>query len=475
MAIELTSLVAGVASWLRDQPVLILLFFTAPLVVLARWRQTFPSRLLVLLGLFPALTTLLIAWQPRFLPVVMVIDIAVILLATFDVARVGSVNRFAVERQCALIGSLNQAHAVRLVLSNLGPQPVAVLVRDDVPQEMNADPPQFELTISPFSQAILRYEARSRRRGAFQLECVYVRVRSRLGLWNYYLKLKCRTTVKVYPDLKQLSEYALLARTNRLNLMGLRRTRQIGQDNEFERLRDYTLDDNYKHIDWRSTARRNKLTVKDFQTNQSQRVIFMLDCGRMMTNQASGISLLDHALNATLMLAYIALERGDSVGLITFSNQVHSSVPLRGGRGQMNRLLHAVYDRFPQLVESRYEDAFLHLSSRYRKRSLVVLITNIIDEVNAQQIHRYLSLFSGRHLPLAVVLRDPRVFDVMDAPSQEDADLYRQAAAAQILTWRQQVLIDLQHRGVLIVDALPEQMTAPLINQYLEVKARHLL
>jgi uncharacterized protein (DUF58 family) len=114
------------------------------------------------------------------------------------------------------------------------------------------------------------------------------------------------TELHVYPDMKQLAEYALLARKNRLSLLGLRRTRRIGQDNEFERLRDYTLDDNYKFIDWRATARRDKLTVRDFQQNQSQRLIFLVDCGRMMTNQAAGLSLLDHAFNSMLMLSYVA-------------------------------------------------------------------------------------------------------------------------------------------------------------------------
>jgi uncharacterized protein (DUF58 family) len=307
------------------------------------------------------------------------------------------------------------------------------------------------------------------------LDAVHLRVRSRLGLWRCLLTLPLASTINVYPDLKQLSEYALLARTNRLHQMGVRRTRRIGQDNEFERLRDYTPDDNYKHIDWRSTARRNRLTVKDYQTNQSQRVMFVVDCGRMMTNEAAGLSLLDHALNAMLMLSYVALERGDAVGLTTFSDRIHSSVPVQGGRNHMNHLLHAAYDRFPQLVESRYEDAFLHLSTRCRKRSLVVLMTNVIDEVNAQQIYRYLSRFSGHHLPLAVLLRDPTMFQALEHSKLSACEFYRSAAAAEILCWRQQVITDLEHRGVLVVDAFPHQLTAPLINRYLEIKARHLL
>jgi uncharacterized protein (DUF58 family) len=257
--------------------------------------------------------------------------------------------------------------------------------------------------------------------------------------------------------------------------MGVRRTRKIGQDHDFERLRDYTLDDNYKHIDWRATARRNKLTVKDFQTSQSQRIIFLMDCGRMMTNEAVGLSLLDHSLNAMLMLSFVALKQGDSVGLICFSDQIHTFVPPRGGMNQMNKLLHASFDRFPQLVESRYDQAFFYLSSHCRKRSLVVLMTNVIDEVNAHQVEQYLSTVVGRHLPLGVLMRDHQLFDAADMPHPVDLDLYRAAAAAEILTWRHQVLTDLEHKGVLSLDVFPEDMTAPLVNRYLEIKARHLL
>lgn len=195
----------------------------------------------------------------------------------------------------------------------------------------------------------------------------------------------------------------------------------------------------------------------------------------MMTNEASGLSLLDHSLNAMLMLSYVALDRGDSVGLLTFSHEIHSFVPPKGGRSHMNHLLHAAYDRFPALVESRYQDAFLYLSARCRKRSLVVLVTNLIDEVNARQVHEYLSTIARHHLTLAVVLRDHRLFDAADRFQLAGPDLYRGAAAADILCWRQQVITDLQHRGVLVMDLFPESMTAPLINQYLEIKARHLL
>jgi uncharacterized protein (DUF58 family) len=367
---------------------------------------------------------------------------------------------------------------------------------------MEADPDEFCIDLLERSRSTLSYVLRARQRGAYTLRNVHIRVRSRWGLWQRVLVEPCRSQLSVYPDMKQLEEYAILARTNRLSLMGVRRTRKVGTDNEFERLRDYTRDDNYRHIDWRATARRRKLTVKDFQANQSQRIVFLVDCGRMMTGEAAGVSLLDHALNGMLMLSFVALRQGDQVGLLCFSDRVLRFVPPEGGRGQTNRLLHAVHDRYPEMVESRYADAFLHLTRHVRKRTLVILITNVIDDVNAHQVGRHLRSLTGRHLPLGVLLRDHALFDAVDhfdwntlgaqaMPVTEprlagdtgsssvtltaDPHLYTAAAAADILTWRHRVLADLAMSGALTLDVFPENLAAPLVNRYLDIKARHLL
>ena len=232
------------------------------------------------------------------------------------------------------IASLRKPHRVSLVVNNQSRRRFQVEVRDDVPQEFNAAPADFQVVLDGRSRARLHYDFLASRRGAFFLQ-LYLPARPqpvRPVATDRSNTRSCRE-VHVYPDMQQLSEYAVLARKNRLSLMGVRRTRRVGQDNEFERLRDYTPDDNYKHIDWRSTARRRKLTVKDFQTNQSQRIIFLVDCGRMMTNESAGLSLLDHALNAMLMLSYVALRQGDAVGMVCFSDEIHSLRPAAGRHG----------------------------------------------------------------------------------------------------------------------------------------------
>lgn len=447
---------------------------------LAYWLRIFPHRPLVYLAMLPLGLSLLLllprlardttAWYPLLL-----VDALLAMVAAIDLCSLPRRKSFAIDRETQRIASLGKPHPVGLIVSNYSRSRRFIWVRDGVPHELRPTPDEFQLSLTPRSRAVLHYQLHGTRRGAFALTTAHLRVRSRWGLWQRFLDYDLPSTIHVYPDMKQVSQYALLARTNRLSLLGVRRTRKIGQDNEFERLRDYTPDDNYKHIDWRTTARRRKLTVKDFQANQSQRLIFLLDCGRMMTNLAGDLSLLDHALNAMLMLSYVALAHGDAVGLLCFSDEIHTYIPPAGGAHQMNRLLHASFDRFPRLVESRYDQAFLYLAAHCRKRSLVVLISNLIDEVNANQVGRYLKNVSGRHLPLGVLLRDHRLFDPAEVVSPEGESLYQAAVAADIITWRSQVLADLDARGVLSLDVYPENLTTPLINSYLEIKARHLL
>jgi len=458
--------------WYSQLPWLTLAIVAAPLIFAARKFKIFPSIWWVLILLGSLVACVVTIFAPSFLVVAAAIDLGLVGIALLDFLRLylGTDRGIEATRTIAKTCSLGvQLDSERSGLTLIGK------VRDDLPEHFDVTPTEHELLLSPMGRMTAKRKLTPNRRGAFSLENVYLKFSSPWRLWTRHHQVPVHNPLNVYPDMKQFSEYALLARTNRLNLIGVRKTRRIGQDSEFERLRDYSRDDNYRHIDWRSTARRHKLTVRQFQSDQSQRVIFMLDCGRMMTNERNDYSLLDHALNSILMMAYVALSQGDSVGLLCFSDTIHSYIPPRGGSSQMNRLLQAGFNEFPRLVESRYDQAFLYLSNRCKRRSLVVLTTNVIDEVNASSVVDHLSNISGQHLPLGVVLRDRSMFDAADSNATEGFEMYRAAAAADILLWRDQVLTDLQHRGVLVVDAFPEELTAPLVNQYLEIKAKHLL
>ena len=493
----------------------VLLIFPAAILVFllpAMLQRVFPTKLLFFIALGATLFSASLYIHDSFWHVIMTVDCVIALVVLLDglvsLPLFGQV--FSVRREIDRIASLARPHLVRLRIENHDKRGHRLTIKDDVWPSLCPDTESFSERLLPKRSAeTLEYELEPQERGLFRLETVAIRVRSRLGFWHRYITLPCENEICVYPNLRQMTEYDLLARTDRLHQLGVRVARRLGHDNDFERLRDYQLDDQYKFIDWSATARRQKLTVKDFQMSRSQRIMFLVDCGRMMTNLSpNGLTLLDHSLNAALMLSYVALQRFDAVGMLCFSNRVINYIPPTSGQRQMNRMLHGFFNMFPEPVESRYDEAFAYLSSRCRKRTLVVLITNVADQVNAQTIQNHLVNITGRHLPLGVFLRDHEIFDPLTDyfdtmteainPSSQlsaqqildhhhgqsagstmlfakTAEYWRAGAAADILNWRHKVINDLNHHGTLTLDVFPEDMTAPLINKYLEIKARQLL
>ena len=468
---------------------MLLILLSIPLVAAAMLLRLFPTARWAVWLLPSIVASVVVIGYPSALVVVLVLDAlatAVVVLdaialvsASGGAAAVGITLARDLPRTC----SLGVPVETTVTIENRCRGGLNGEIRDDLPEDFVAQPPSHPLSLSPGQRAVLSRTLTPRRRGAFELNRIDLQLTSPAGFWRRMVRREVTDRINVYPNIKQLGDYELLARTDRLSQIGVRRVRQVGQDSDFERLRDYTPDDNYRHIDWRSTARRNRLTTRQFQSDQSQRLVFMLDCGRMMTGNDGNLSLMDHSLNAALLLSYVALGRGDSVGMICFSDRIHASIPPRGGRGQINRLVQAGFNQTSRMVESRYDEAFVHLRREFRRRCLVILMTNVIDEVNAGAIGEHLTHLTGTHLPMAVVLRDRDLFDAADATREmalagdrvDETSLYRGAAAADLLVWRHQMLAGLQARGVLVIDTPPDDLNAPLVNEYLRVKAKHLL
>jgi uncharacterized protein (DUF58 family) len=438
--------------------------------------KIWPGRALGTLLLVPATLSLALFAGDAMAPVVVVFDLAVLAFALLDLSSLRGAAALRVSRHCGPSCSLGEPQQAILSIENPRRKALRMRVRDDIPDSFKAEPAEFQVTILNKSRVELEYRLIPCKRGTYALEQVDALVSSRLGLWARVCSWPVRTEVRVYPDVRQIARYTVLARRDRLSALGVRSSRRLGTDNEFERLRDYTNGDDPRHLDWRATARRRKLTVRAFQHNQSQRIVFLIDCGRMMAGDTGGgLSPLDHAFNAMLLLAHVALLRNDQVGLLAFSQSTRAYVPPGGGPRLVQRLVHAVHNVFPEPVESRYDRAFMELEKRCRKRSLVVVLTNLFDEVSGQILGEYLENLSGRHLPLGVFLRDHDLFALADTAPKDGPGLYKGAAAADLLNWRERVFAGLRRRGVLTLDVFPSDLTGELVNRYLEIKARHLL
>jgi len=441
----------------------------------------YPTRLLLILFAIPAVLSLGLVVDESWLVALLLFDAVLVGLVGLD-ALVGlpGRRRLRCEVQLSRTWSLGRGETVTALIDNLGRLGWRARVVLDLPPSFSVDDAQREVALSGRSRVEIAFRVTAGERGVFTANGVHIAVTSRLGLWRRHRRLGDAVTVHIYPNLKQLGDYALLARTNRLALIGVRRSRRLGGDTEFERLRDYHSDDAIGRVDWKATARRDQLTVRDYQTSQSQSVMLMVDSGRMMVGRSPSAggttaSLLDHAIDAALMLAFVALKQGDRVGLIAYADGVKRFVPARGGMRQLNLLIHALHDVQPTLVESRHEDAFTMLERRERKRTLVVALTHVLDDVNALHLQRHCANLVGRHLPLAVLLQDHDLHDPLRAAPEDEFGFWRAGAAAHLVNWRQQIIARLTGAGVLALDLAPERLTAEVVSAYLRVKAKHLL
>ncbi len=438
----------------------------------------YPTRRLVVLICLPALLSLGLVFDDGWLWSLLILDLGLVGVALMDALATPFARRLSLAVEGARTWSLGRPEAMRYILTCRG-RGVALTAAPDLPRGIRCEPQEIVERIPADSRIAIEVRQTARERGTFTLAGLHLALASPLGLWRRVARIGAEREIHVYPNLKQLNEYALLARTNRLALIGVRSSRRTGGDTEFERLRDWHGDDPLNHIDWKATARRDLITARAFQTTQSQSLCLMVDAGRMMVSRSVGsggeTSLLDRAIDAALMLGYVALTQGDRVGLIAYADGVKRQVPSGRGVRQLNRLIHAVHDLHPQLVESRHEDAFLHLRRSERKRSLVVLLTHIIDDTNAEHLYSHVVGLAGRHLPLVVLLQDPDLHGALAAPPATEADFWRAGAAAHIANWRTEQIERLTKAGALVIDAPSDRLTPALVSNYLTVKARHLL
>ena len=326
--------------------------------------------------------------------------------------------------------------------------------------------------VTPGGESVFIYHVRPPRRGDFAFGDLYLRWDSVLGLLRRQARFPAAGPVKVYPNLVDVRKYDLLLRKNRLWELGLRPTRVLGSGNEFERLRDYQPDDEYRRINWKATARRGKPISAEYQTERSQNLLAVLDVGRMMRSPVGDVAKLDYAVNAVLLLAYVAAQRGDRLCLLIFADRPQSWLAPRGGKGQFYRMLELLYAVQAQPVEPDYRVAFNYLAAKQHKRSLALVFTDLTGSLAADALPAQLGLLRRTHLPLLVTIADPTVNRLASQPVTDSATLYERTVAGQLLDERRLILDRLRRQGVLTLDVAADELSVAVINRYVELKGR---
>lgn len=349
------------------------------------------------------------------------------------------------------------------------------LLRVVLPREWEAERDQAEILLPAAGETAVAFRIRPRKRGRYRPGPVFLRLRGPLGLFWRDLRFEVPAEVKVYPAVSSMKRYALLARRLRTREMGLRAHRQRGQGMEFARLRDHHPDDDIRLIDWKATARRSRLIAREYQVERCQNVVLMIDTGRMLTEEVDGIVKIEYVLNAALLLTRIAAQYDDRVGALVFSDKVEKLVPLRKGQAAVRGMAEALYDVEPSLREADYEGAFDTLHTRVRKRALVVLFTNLVDQETSGLVQGYLKGLARKHLPVCVAVGDQEVEEAARRMPSTVDEAYRKAAAAHMLVSRSRTLQELQKAGVHVVDAPAGKIPVAVLDKYLDLKARQLL
>lgn len=427
-----------------------------------------PGRPLLLLAAAWTVFAALAAFRPALLPFWRFAGWGLAAFAALDLAALLSVRRLEVERHAPFILPNGAPTPVRLRIRNGHAFPLRLTLHDGHPGAMEAVGLPHTLRVPGRGWAEHTYRLRPSGRGAFAFGPADLLVKSPLGLFERALRRGPSQPLRVYPDFSAVRKYALMATRGRLAQLGVHRKRRRGEGMEFHQLREYREGDALRQIDWKASARVRKLISRDYQDERDQRILFLLDCGRRMRALDAGLSHFDHTLNAMLLLSYVALREGDGVGLLSFSGPERWLPPMKGP-ATLDRIMDLVHDLEPENRATDYLAAAESLVTRFRKRALVVLVTNLRDE-DDDTLRPAIALLRKRHRVLLASLRERSLDEASASPVRSFDDALLHGAVHRYLAERKGALDHLAALGAPALDLLPEQLPLALVNRYLALK-----
>jgi uncharacterized protein (DUF58 family) len=419
--------------------------------------------------------------QLRFIGAMFLWDLAVLGAWFVDLLRLPAQSQLEVRRIWS--GPLTLAHAseVTIEVHNSGGIDIGVSVVDELHSDLRHEPPSLTIEVPRGASASRQYDVMPRRRGDIAAGRAFLRYRSALGLAERWARADLSQTVRVLPDLAQAQTYALYLIRSRQVEMEKRRRRQRGQGRDFESLREYRRGDEMRDICWTATARRNNLTTRVYQVERSQAVWIVMDAGRLLRTEvrepgcAIAREKLDFSVDAALSLAQVASQSGDRVGLLAYGRKIQQSVA--GGRGALH--LRAMLDALAQVrseaAEGNHSLAVRTLLRHQSRRSLIVWLTDFAETAITPEVIDYAVHLTSRHVVVFAAIGQPDLAELAGTIPRNAEEMFRHAAALEVVQRRQRLFRQLRERGVLVIDIAAAGLAAALVNQYLEVKDRNLI
>jgi Uncharacterized conserved protein (some members contain a von Willebrand factor type A (vWA) domain) len=378
-----------------------------------------------------------------------------------------------IERIMADRFSNGDANKVQLLITNHFHFHINVKVIDEIPVQFQQRDFLLHTGLNTGEVQTLSYMLRPTERGEYVFHDTNVFIKSPLQLIVRRIRNEGHQVIRVLPSYMALRQYELLAYSNNLAEAGSRKIRKLGHSLEFEQIKEYVTGDDIRSINWKATARKGgQLMVNNFTDERSQQVYCVIDKGRVMKMPFEGMTLLDYAINATLILSRVALIKQDRAGLITFAENISHYLPADRKAAQMGSILETLYNQQTKFLESDFERLYAHIRTRITQRSLVVLFTNFESMSGLQRQLPYIRHIARNHLVLVVFFENTELRQLTNQEAHDIETLYTKTIAEKFVYEKRLIVKELQQHGIFTILTAPQNLTVNTVNKYLELKAR---
>jgi len=432
----------------------------------------FSPRFFGTLAVIIALFTLSHWYSYLFVPARLML-VLLILLSLFDIILL---YRFKAPIQARRITgeklSNGDDNPIEIYVRSEYPFPVTIELIDEAPVQFQLRHLAFHFELSPGSEKKITYLLRPTQRGEYQFGKLNIFAASSLELIKRRIVIPQDVSIPVYPSFIQMRKYELMAISNRLTMLGVKKIRKIGHNLEFDQIRDYVVGDDYRTVNWKATARKHRLMVNQYMDERAQPVYSLIDMGRVMKMPFNGMTLLDYSINASLVISNIAILRHDKAGLITFSHKTDTVLLADRKPGQMHRIMEVLYRQKTGYLETSYELLYSTVTRHINQRSLLLLFTNFESLSSMQRRLPYLRSLSKRHLLVVIFFLNTEVAEYARQPAKNIEEIYLKTIAEKFDFEKRQIVKELEAHGIASVLTAPEHLTVNTINKYLELKAR---
>ena len=381
-------------------------------------------------------------------------------------------NAISCRRECAERFSNGDENEITLHLTNSYSFSVLLEIIDEIPDIFQQRDILFTLQMDKKADKILKYSLRPVKRGVYGFNNIQIFASTKIGFISRRFKTGSPCKVKTYPSFLYLKKYELIAASNKLDLAGNKKIKRIGQMMEPDQIKDYVKGDDYRVINWKATARRNKLMVNVFQEERAQNLYCIIDKGRTMQSAFNGMTLLDYSINACLAVAYVAMLKGDKSGLLTFERKFETFVPPSRSPLQMNHIQEALYHQQTSFMESDFLSLYQQMNKTVKNRGLLLIFTNFDSVAAMQRQLRYLSMMSKRHSVLVVFFENTELALLTGRLPEDKEEAYESVIAEKLEYEKRLIIYKLRQHNILSLLTHPNELTINIINKYLEIKAR---